>query len=552
MATAAPHTPDLTPDQLGPSYKAPAHKAPADRATAPRVWRGGRATAVALAVGVALPLVATAPAQALPDRVAPAPAVAVPAVAVPPVPVAAATDPRLARRRTTVMADSRVQRSTSGAAVLDAQSGQLLYGRYATRAVVPASNTKILTAVAALHTLGPSYRFHTDVIRRGSVVGGVLKGQLYLKGYGDPTANQGDYASLARQVRAVGITSVTGQLVADATFFDTQTYDPGWSTSYSDAYYAAEISGLTVAPNADYDTGTVLVNYRPGTQGRPAVVTTTPAAAASYLRFSNETTTSARGTSTTFAAHRSFGASTIALSGRVAIGRATSSTLVTVHRPELYAAAVFRSELSKVGVTVTGTSVVGTVPATTRVRLARDTSMPLSDLLIPFLKLSNNMHAETLTKAMGAARTGRPGSWSDGLAATRSSLSGLGVPLAGVTLTDGSGLTRRNHLTPLALASTLHKVRSEPWFGSFYGALPVAADPRRMVGGTMRYRLTGTRAALNAHAKTGSLTGVTSLSGYVRGADGRLYAYAMLSNYTGTSPRPVENTLVVTLAGWRR
>ncbi|MCW2810055.1 MAG: D-alanyl-D-alanine carboxypeptidase precursor [Friedmanniella sp.] len=494
--------------------------------TPTRRFRRGLTTVVALAVGVTLPLVAVAPAQA-------------------------AADPRLATRLTSVMSDYRVQRATSGAAVVDARSGELLYGRYAGRAVIPASNTKVMTAVAALHTLGPGYRFHTDVLRRGSVVGGVLQGQLYLKGYGDPTAGQDDYASLARQVRAAGITSVTGRLVADASFFDAQTYNPGWSTSYADSYYAAEISGLTVAPNADYDTGTVWVNYRPGTQGKPARITTTPAAAAAYLRFSNKTTTSARGTSTTFAAHRSYGADTISLTGRVPVGRAVGSALITVHRPELYAAAVFRAELGKVGVRVAGTSVAGTVPATKRVRLARDTSMTLSSLLVPFLKLSNNMHAETLTKTMGTL-TGQRGSWSGGLAATRAYLSGLGVPLAGVSLTDGSGLTRRNRLTPLALATTLQKVRSEPWFGAFYAALPVAGDPRRMVGGTMRYRLTGTRAAGNAHAKTGSLTGVTSLSGYVTGADGRLYAYAMISNYTGSSPRPLENSLVVTLAGWRR
>ena len=73
-----------------------------------------------------------------------------------------------------------------------------------------------------------------------------------------------------------------------------------------------------------------------------------------------------------------------------------------------------------------------------------------------------------------------------------------------------------------------------------------------MTGGTLRNRMVGTRAANNAHAKTGTLTGVTALSGYVRGADGRRYVFSMLSQHGGTSPRPVENTLVQTLAGWRR
>ena len=84
------------------------------------------------------------------------------------------------------------------------------------------------------------------------------------------------------------------------------------------------------------------------------------------------------------------------------------------------------------------------------------------------------------------------------------------------------------------------------------GRMPVAGNRQRMVGGTLRYRMNGTRAANNARAKTGTLTGVTALSGYVRGRDGRRYVFAMLSEHSGASPRPVENRFVQALAGWRR
>ncbi len=399
--------------------------------------------------------------------------------------------------------------------------------------------------------MGPDYRFRTEVFRRGAVVRGAIQGRLYLKGYGDPTARVSDYRSLAQQVRAAGVTRVTGRLAVDATFFDDQRYNPGWSTGYADRYYAAEISALTLAPNADFDAGTVLVNYAPGARGGKAKITTTPAAAARYVRIVNQTTTGSSTSSSTFSARRTHGSRTITVSGRVPLGRSRASTLVTVHRPELYAAAVFRAELARAGVTVEGGTVVVATPATQRTRLARDTSMPLSDLMVPFLKLSNNMHAEALTKAM-AARAGRPGTWAAGLKVTTGYLRRLGVPMAGVVLTDGSGLTRRNTLTARALATLLVKVRSEPWFAAFDRGLPVAGDSRRMVGGTLRSRMTGTAAAGNAHAKTGTLTGVTSLSGYVTGRDGRRYVFAMVSNHRGASPRPVENTLVVTLAGWRR
>ena len=95
-----------------------------------------------------------------------------------------------------------------------------------------------------------------------------LDGRLYLKGYGDPTARVGDYASLAKQVRAAGIRTVTGKLVVDATYFDSVRYNPNWKTGYADDYYAAPISALTLAPNADYDSGTVIIKYRAGCGGQ--------------------------------------------------------------------------------------------------------------------------------------------------------------------------------------------------------------------------------------------------------------------------------------------
>ena len=163
--------------------------------------------------------------------------------------------------------------------------------------------------------------------------------------------------------------------------------------------------------------------------------------------------------------------------------------------------------------------------------LATDYSMRLSDLLVPFMKLSNNMHAEALTKAMGAKRSGAPGTWSKGLAATRAYLISSKVPMSGVSLSDGSGLTRANTVTPRALGALLVKVQREPWFAAFKASLPVAGNSKRMVGGTLRHRMNGTRAANNAWAKTGTLTGVTALSGYVRGRDGHLYVFSMLSSY---------------------
>lgn len=460
-------------------------------------------------------------------------------------------DAKLNAKIATIMKDSRVQRARSAAVVVDAATGSELYSRYATRATTPASNTKILTAVAAMDTLGPGYTFKTEVIRRGRVRKGVLNGNLYLKGYGDPTTLESDYRSLAKQVRAAGITRIAKKVVADASVFDSTRYNPNWSTGYASDYYAAQISALTVAPDTDYDSGTIIVTYRPGAKGKAANVLVTPAAAAKYVKISNRTVTGAKGTSDTFSVKRTLGTNTITVSGRVPLGRGASKEWVTVDRPDLYAATVFNAELAKVDVTVAGGTKAMTTPAGSRTRIGLDRSMTLSKLLVPFMKMSNNMHAETLTKAMGTKK-GRAGNWSDGLSFTTAYMTSLGAPMTGIVLKDGSGLTRANKITPRAMGVMLTKVRKESWFPAFYASLPVAANSDRMTGGTLRNRMKGTAATNNAHAKTGSLTGVTALSGYVNGADGRLYVFSMLSEYSGTSPRPLEDKMVVAIAGHRR
>ena len=509
------------------------------------LWRNGarRASSAALAaVGalvLAAPVAVGPPAQAAPVVTAPAPGLDAAAAS------RASSQARLSSKLSSILDDARSRRETD-VSVLDAETGRVVYSRRSTSASLPASNMKVVTAAAAMHTLGPGYRFTTDVVRRGRVSDGVLHGSLYLVGHGDPSTRQSDYAALAKKVRGAGITKVTGKIVADGSFFDSQRYNPGWYTSYASAYYAAQTAALTVAPNADLDSGTVLVKVKGGTRGRRPTLSTTPAAAKTYVRLVNKATTTG---STSLSLSRQAGGNAITVRGQVRSGR-TWSGLVTVDKPELYAAAVFRRELTRADVTVEGGTRLGTTPASKRTRVARDTSMTLSRLLVPFLKLSNNLHAEALTKTMGALG-GRPGSWTAGLARTTAYLRGLDVPMKGVTLADGSGVSRRDRLTPLALTTLLVEVRDEPWWAAFDAGLPVAGVNSHWGGGTLRYRMNGTRAAGNAHAKTGSLTGVTALSGYVTGRDGRRYAFSLLSNYAGATPRPVENEVVVALAGWR-
>ncbi|MEV1020889.1 D-alanyl-D-alanine carboxypeptidase/D-alanyl-D-alanine-endopeptidase [Streptomyces sp. NPDC050264] len=448
----------------------------------------------------------------------------------------------------TILGDPRTEGGAASVVVADATTGETLYQHNPTGRLMPASNTKLATSSAAMELLGPGYTFTTDVLAGGRVRGGVLDGDLYLRGTGDPTTLAADYDKLAAQVAAAGVKKVSGRLVADDTRFDDHRQGDTWGADDESSYYAAQISALSVAPDTDYDAGTVIVEVAPGKKaGDKPVVHVTPKT--DYVRFDVRASTVAAGGTDSVAVERRHGTNTITVSGTVPVGGDTTKEWVTVWEPTGYAAAVFRDALAAHGVRVSGATRLGRATPSGAKPLASHDSMALKDLLVPFMKLSNNMHAEALTKAMGYKSTGRQGSWGDGTAAIASYLKSAGVDAGKVRQVDGSGLSRKDNFAARQLADLLLSVRHEPWYADWYASLPVACAQDRFVGGTLRSRMCGTPAELNARGKTGSLTGASALSGYVKDADGRELVYSVVqNNYLVDSVKPLEDAIVVTLA----
>ena len=443
--------------------------------------------------------------------------------------------------------DSRYDGSQVALVVRDATTGETLYDRNGAQRMLPASNTKLFTSTAAMHVLGPSYRFHTDVLATAPVTGGKLRGNLYLKGYGDPTALESDYAGLAQQLKAAGVRRVDGDLIADDTYFDHVRLGDSWSWDDEPFYYNAEISALTLAPNTDYDSGTAIVESRPGAAaGAPLNLALVPANG--VLKLINTATTGAAGSANTVNVERDHGTNIVRVSGSMPLGATVEQDWVTVWEPELYAADVFRRALTAQGIQVDGRIKNAATPTTAR-QLARDESMTVGELMTPFLKLSNNMHAETLVKTMGAVAEA-DGSWPAGLGVVTDYAKSIGVDTSRIRLSDGSGLSRKVNVTADSITDVLIGAEKEPWWQQWYDALPIAGNPARFVGGTLRSRMVNTPAANNLHGKTGSLTGVTSLSGYVSTKDGRKLVFSMISNNYLSSPRSIEDAVGVTLASW--
>ncbi len=448
----------------------------------------------------------------------------------------------------TILGDSRMEGGVAGVVVADAASGDVLYQHRPSGRLMPASNTKLLTSAAAMELLGPDHRFTTDVLADGERRGRVLHGNLYLRGTGDPTTLAEDYDGLAAKIAASGVRRVSGRLIADDTRFDAKRVGDTWSADDESAYYAAQISALSVAPDTDYDTGTVVVEVAPGARaGDEPRVGVTPKT--DYVDIDLRATTVAAGGADTVAVERQHGKNTITVSGTVPVGGAATKEWVTVWEPTGYAAAVFRDALAAHGVKVSGPTRTGIATPGRARRLASHDSMRLKDLMVPFMKLSNNMHAESLTKAMGHKATGRPGSWDDGIAAIGGYLKTAGVDPGKLRQVDGSGLSRKDNAPADQYVKLLRSAKGEPWFADWYASLPVACGPGKSVGGTLRSRMCGTPAALNARAKTGTLTGASGLSGYVTDKNGRELVFSIiLNNHLAPSVKALEDAIVVTLA----
>lgn len=426
--------------------------------------------------------------------------------------------------------------------VRDVKSGRTLYERNADQRLIPASTLKLLVSTAALERLGPGYRFTTSVSATGRIENGTLQGNLYVRGTGDPTIRPADYADLAARVASLGIRTITGNLVFDDTWFDGRLIAPGWTTDDESFGFGAPISALTASPDNDYAPATVDIHVKAGaTVGTPLLVEMTPPNG--YVKVLNAGLT---GTSNTLTVTREHGLERVVVRGMLPVDAEPQMLSVSVGNPSQYVADLFHRALRAQHVQVDGLIIIGEATPDDATLLTEHLSMPLSRITVPYLKESINGYAESITKALGRA-FGNEGSWSAGIGSITQFLrdNGIDYPMRQV---DGSGLSRYNSISVKTFSDLLVDAHSKPWFDIWYSALPVAGNPDPLIGGTLRNRMRGTPAENNAHAKTGSMSGVSGLSGYVTDAEQHLLAFSMLTNNALVPVKSIEDAIVVELA----
>jgi len=440
-----------------------------------------------------------------------------------------------------LLGNAAMKGATEGVVILRSDTGRVLFTLNPHTLLMPASNQKLLTSAAALAVLGPDFRFTTRVVASEAPDSdGVVHGAVYLKGGGDPLLNEEDLANLAAAVRSAGVRSITGDVVGDGTLFTDGPYGAGWAWDDFTYSYSPQVAGLNLDENV------VMLECRPGSHvGDRIAVRVRPDVG--LLHVMNLAVTSRVQTASHLRISRLLGQNVVRLEGNLPLEKATGPRVavrVTVEDPPRYAAAVFARKLREVGVAVCGGARVGAAPIR-GAEIAMHQSAPLRELLPRMNKPSDNLMAECLLRILGAVKAGE-GSASGGAKVAMEWFQHQGMDPSGIVMADGSGLSRQTLVSPMNVAFLLRAMAGHPWGDIFRASLPIAG-----VDGTLRNRMKGTAAQGNCHAKTGTLSGVSSLSGYVTGEDGTPLAFAILMNHY-TCPHSVavqiQDGIVTTLA----
>jgi serine-type D-Ala-D-Ala carboxypeptidase/endopeptidase (penicillin-binding protein 4) len=449
----------------------------------------------------------------------------------------AVTSPTVQTDLDGIFADPVLARALMAVRVESLRDGRLVYALNDDKHVMPASNMKIVTLAAAAERLGWEFKYETRLEAAGSVVDGTLEGDLVAVGGGDPSIASLDggpaplFVEWANVLARAGIRRVHGRLVGDDDFFDDSGLGAGWAWDYLGDGYAAPSGALS------YNENQVTLRIRAGREpGAAAVIDLTPPG--HQLQLVNEARTAAAGTTANLDLLRLPGSSRLTVRGTAPAGGTDTLRTAAVDNPTRFFVEALRLALAARGILVDGggwdiDELREPIASADRRLVARHESAPLSVLAGYFMKVSQNFYAETLLKTLGR-KAGGVGSAAAGRVAVRDALTSWGVPDDAIVMNDGSGLSRYDYVTAGALVMILkHMWQDERFRGPFTAALPVAGHD-----GTLDTRMRGTVLDARVEAKTGTISNVRALSGYLETRAGERLVFSMIANhFTAPSSR---------------
>ncbi|MDP4199918.1 MAG: D-alanyl-D-alanine carboxypeptidase/D-alanyl-D-alanine-endopeptidase [Bacteroidota bacterium] len=448
-----------------------------------------------------------------------------------------ATD-QLVRELDSLFHTSRFSNATFGVSIQSLKSGDFLYRLNDTKSLLPASNMKLFTAAEALALLGPEYRYKTEMLTNGKIKRHTLYGDLIFRGVGDPTSLSpiDTEDSWDDTLNAHEIYQMTGSFIADNSFFTPEYYPTGWQIDDLPYYYATPVSALIANENK------VTLAIFPGLSLGSAAIVSWKRTPYPYGVILNKATTGSPSSTVTIDAGRKIGTDTIVVTGSIPLGDTEIDEETSIDNPETYAVKLL----------------MGMCPnyrgfhqrAIHQKVLATHQSPPLTSIIQHMNKESDNLYAECLFRTVAKVKGGE-GSWMRGIEVMRKYLASIGIDTMNLQFTDGSGLSRMDFVTTDAIIKLLMVVWKDPKLKEpFYNSLPIMG-----VDGTLKNQLKGTPAAGNVHAKTGSMTGVRSISGYLTTRDGEPIAFSiLLNNFTapGSDATKLENEVLTRLVNFSR
>jgi D-alanyl-D-alanine carboxypeptidase/D-alanyl-D-alanine-endopeptidase (penicillin-binding protein 4) len=430
-------------------------------------------------------------------------------------------------------------RSRWGILIQPLSSTDTLYSRDAQKYFIPASNVKLLTTAAALQKLGADFRIKTSVYSGEN-------GSLYVAGRGDPSIAEAQLKSLAQQLKQRGISQVN-ELIGNDSYFQGSAVNPNWEWEDAQAGYGAPINSLIFNQNA------IELLLSPQELGQPLKVTFAEPKLANQWQIQNNSVTVAQNESEFIEVGREFDRPAIRVSGQLKVGAESESAYVAVVNPANNFLQHFQQVLAAEGIPVKQ-ALVASVSRNFNQELATVESPPLAELVKETNRESNNLYAEVLLRLLGKVTDKMPQPQEDtdeiGLKELKTALTQLGVNPNSYILADGSGLSRHNLISPEALVQTLRFMANSPAASIYRQSLPIAGE-----SGTLKNRLNSTPNRVILQAKTGTLSGVSALSGYIEVPDYEPLVFSIIVNQSGLSAasmRSATDEIVLLLNRLRR
>ena len=417
------------------------------------------------------------------------------------------------------------RRADTGVLAESLTTGKTLYSYKADTMFSPASNMKAITAYAALKYLGPDFRYHTQLLTdaaQSTPQNGVLMGNLYIKFDGDPSLQLQDLNAMVNRLSELGVRTVQGNLIIDTSRYDSDRVSPGTVDTDRRNCYAAPVEAAILNENC--------LSFRllPAAHvGEPALLDLPYGMKLPVI--SSVSTSASRN------CHLAMEPGTdgdYRVDGCVSMHAKPSSLTVPVPQGSQLGEAAMVALLQKHQITLLGDKRFMINNKNVALKVLVDLpSKTLAELVAPMMKHSDNLFANTIFKTIGARYNQQPGTWQNSASAVKAILQANGVETTSMVIIDGSGLSRDNLVSARQFVQVLRAAQRDPLISTVYfNALPVGG-----MNGTLKNRLGFHDTIGKVHAKTGSMKGVSSLSGYLETKNNDIIVFSILvNNFNGS------------------